>query len=121
MHVSVAIENFKSIERVSLKLGKVTALIGPPNSGKSNFLEALSAFGYAVKVAVERKLGWHDERSLGVLSDYIRMTSCVELTHRLRGGAARVRGGRCDVGGRVRSSRPAKGRAPLLAAQSMRC
>ena len=37
----VSIQNFKSLKDVTLELQKVNLLIGPNNSGKSNFLKAL--------------------------------------------------------------------------------
>lgn len=41
------IENFKSIESLTLPLGRVTVLIGENGAGKSNVLEAMSYFGAA--------------------------------------------------------------------------
>lgn len=38
----VEIENFKSIERLALELGRVTVLIGANGSGKSNIIEAIA-------------------------------------------------------------------------------
>jgi len=38
---SVYIENFRSIEKLETALGDICALVGPNNSGKSNFLEAV--------------------------------------------------------------------------------
>lgn len=38
---SIAIDNFKSLRRVDLKLGRLNLLIGANASGKSNFLDAL--------------------------------------------------------------------------------
>lgn len=35
------LENFKSLERASLELGKITVIIGPNGTGKSSFLQAL--------------------------------------------------------------------------------
>ena len=46
------IENFKSIENLTLPLGRVTVLIGENGAGKSNVLEAV-AFYFA---AAEAKL-----------------------------------------------------------------
>ena len=40
----VRIQNFKSLKDVTLDLQKVNLLIGPNNSGKSNFLKALEFF-----------------------------------------------------------------------------
>ncbi|MDP1587712.1 MAG: AAA family ATPase [Prosthecobacter sp.] len=42
------IENFKSIESLTLPLGRVTVLIGENGAGKSNVLEAMAFFGSAV-------------------------------------------------------------------------
>jgi predicted ATPase len=41
----VSIQNFKSLKDVTLDLQKVNLLIGPNNSGKSNFLKALELWG----------------------------------------------------------------------------
>lgn len=41
MITKIEIENFKSIEKATVELGKFNVLIGPNNSGKSNFLEAI--------------------------------------------------------------------------------
>ncbi|MEA5458938.1 AAA family ATPase [Arcicella sp. LKC2W] len=40
----VSIQNFKSLKDVTLELQRVNLLIGPNNSGKSNFLKALESF-----------------------------------------------------------------------------
>ena len=40
MITKIEIENFKSIEKATVELGKFNVLIGPNNSGKSNFIEA---------------------------------------------------------------------------------
>jgi predicted ATPase len=42
------IENFKSIESLTLPLGRVTVLIGENGAGKSNVLEAIAFYGAAV-------------------------------------------------------------------------
>lgn len=41
----VSIQNFKSLKDVTLDLQKVNLLIGPNNSGKTNFLKALELIG----------------------------------------------------------------------------
>jgi predicted ATPase len=41
----VSIQNFKSLKDVTLELQKVNLLIGPNNSGKSNFLKGLELWG----------------------------------------------------------------------------
>jgi AAA15 family ATPase/GTPase len=42
--VRLRIRGFKSIEEASLDLSRINVVIGPPESGKSNLLEALSIF-----------------------------------------------------------------------------
>jgi AAA15 family ATPase/GTPase len=42
----VSIQNFKSLKDVTLDLQKVNLLIGPNNSGKTNFLKALESFSF---------------------------------------------------------------------------
>jgi len=44
--LKIKIENFKSIKSIELELAPATLLIGPPASGKSNILDALSLIGY---------------------------------------------------------------------------
>ncbi|GEM_PF-1655726 len=44
LEATLKIENFKSIKSAELKLRPVTIFIGPPDSGKSNTLEALGLF-----------------------------------------------------------------------------
>jgi hypothetical protein len=44
--VEVSISHYKSIEKVQMKLGKVTVLLGPPAAGKSNVLEAIALATY---------------------------------------------------------------------------
>ncbi|GAB2520861.1 AAA family ATPase [Spirosoma aerophilum] len=44
----VSIQNFKSLKDVTLDLQKINLLIGPNNSGKTNFLKALEFFKFAV-------------------------------------------------------------------------
>lgn len=54
----VSIQNFKSLKDVTLDLQKVNLLIGPNNSGKTNFLKALDFFEFGVlqdDVAAERQ------------------------------------------------------------------
>jgi AAA15 family ATPase/GTPase len=45
----VSIQNFKSLKDVTLELQKVNLLIGPNNSGKSNFLKALELLANCVQ------------------------------------------------------------------------
>lgn len=44
---------FKSLEDVTVELGRVNVLIGPNGSGKSNFLEALGVLGAAARGRVD--------------------------------------------------------------------
>ena len=43
----ISVQNFKSVEKLELGLGRVTVLIGENGSGKSNILEAIALFGAA--------------------------------------------------------------------------
>ena len=52
----IVVENFKSLRRVDLKLGRMNLLIGANASGKSNFLDALR-----VLQGIGRRL--HDRRN----------------------------------------------------------
>jgi len=49
--MEIHIENFKSIEKLSLKLKNINFLVGPPASGKSNLLEAIAFYSILRKVA----------------------------------------------------------------------
>ncbi len=57
---NLEISNFKSIKNIQMDCKRINVLIGRPNVGKSNILEALSLFTA------------HDNRSPKFLSDYIR-------------------------------------------------
>ena len=53
MITEIEIEGFKSLEKVSLKLGKLNLFVGANASGKSNFFDALRALqgiGYGFKI-----------------------------------------------------------------------
>lgn len=50
----VSIQNFKSLKEVTLELQKVNLLIGPNNSGKSNFLKALELWGRYISFQTEQ-------------------------------------------------------------------
>lgn len=45
----LSIRNFKSIKSVDMKCGRINVLIGRPNVGKSNVLEAIGALGAGAK------------------------------------------------------------------------
>ena len=47
MLTSVKIRNYKSIESITLDLGRITVLIGENGAGKSNILEAIALAGAA--------------------------------------------------------------------------
>ncbi|MBO0939515.1 AAA family ATPase [Fibrella sp. HMF5335] len=73
----VSIQNFKSLKDVTLDLQKVNLLIGPNNSGKTNFLKALEFFN---KVVLQNpSLSEHQTLSYSFLrsSSYISL----ELTY----------------------------------------
>lgn len=42
----LGIQNFRSISKANLKLGEITVVIGPSDSGKSNLVRALKAWAY---------------------------------------------------------------------------
>lgn len=52
MFTELNIQNFKSLENVSLKLQRVNLLIGPNNSGKSNLLKAIE-FPFGINARYE--------------------------------------------------------------------
>lgn len=66
---SISIERFKSIEQTQITLGRVTALVGPNNAGKSSVLQA---FQFGVSVAQSLKLDgtsrWNGDALSGTLS-----------------------------------------------------
>ncbi|MBO0934034.1 AAA family ATPase [Fibrella aquatilis] len=74
----VSIQNFKSLKDVTLDLQKVNLLIGPNNSGKTNFLKALEFFNKNVlqnsSISLEQILNDSFMRS----SSYVSL----ELTYR---------------------------------------
>ncbi len=55
--MKVEIKNFKSIKKVEIDLATINVLIGPPNSGKSNFLESLYLYG------IKRRLEYFYEKT----------------------------------------------------------
>jgi len=54
----VSIQNFKSLKDVTLDLQKVNLLIGPNNSGKTNFLKALSSVNTLRSTGVDFSVGF---------------------------------------------------------------
>ena len=53
--IKVSISNYKSIDSLQLDIKPVTVLIGPPNTGKSNILEALYLAGLPGKLYMALK------------------------------------------------------------------
>ncbi|RLE48601.1 MAG: ATP-binding protein [Candidatus Methanomethylicota archaeon] len=53
--MQITINNFKSIENVTLRLRPLTILLGPPASGKSNILDAMAFIGYFNKLRLLRE------------------------------------------------------------------
>ena len=98
MHVTI--ERFKSVRRLGLELGDVTVLVNPPAGGKTNVMEALATLGYAVKAAVESRLGEYPEpRLVPYYNELVRALSCDDLLWRYPPGAgiAVVRVGGTEV------------------------
>lgn len=54
------IQNFRNIRNVEVQLGTVVALIGENNSGKSNFLYALTLPFLSDESAINKNLSWTD-------------------------------------------------------------
>lgn len=54
----VSIQNFKSLKDVTLELQKVNLLIGPNNSGKSNFLKALELWEVIENENIDKVENW---------------------------------------------------------------
>ena len=53
--IKVSIENYKTIDSLQLDIKPVTILVGPPNTGKSNILEALYIAGIPGKLYMAPK------------------------------------------------------------------
>ncbi len=71
---NLRIKNFKSIKDVELDLSRVNLLIGPPNSGKSNIIEAFAL------VRLLSPFSEHPSRTLE-LSSILRFRNYAELFH----------------------------------------
>lgn len=63
----IAIQNFKSIQSLALKPGRVTVLIGENGSGKSNILEAIAFAGCAASEKLDNEFLYH--RGIRVTED----------------------------------------------------
>jgi energy-coupling factor transporter ATP-binding protein EcfA2 len=58
MLTEITIKNFKSIEALTLPLGRVNVLIGENGSGKSNILEAIGFLGAAQARKLDNEFLW---------------------------------------------------------------
>ena len=56
----VQIENYRNLRQVDIELGDIVTLIGENNSGKSNFLRAISIPLSSDDVGMNKRLSWHD-------------------------------------------------------------
>ena len=56
----VKIDNYRNLKHVDVELGNIVTLIGENNSGKSNFLSALSLPLFSEDSSLSRKLSWYD-------------------------------------------------------------
>lgn len=86
---SISIERFKSIERTEISLGRVTALVGPNNAGKSSVLQA---FQFGVSVAQSLGLDGTSRWNGAILSGTLSTQQLVYTP--LRDVQALARGGR---------------------------
>ena len=74
----IKIKNFKTVKEANLELGKVTVLLGPPSSGKSNVLEALALLGYPYRLKL-RELYKSPSNVKPTLHDIIRLESVEDI------------------------------------------
>ena len=56
----VKIENYRNLRSINVTLGKIVTLIGENNSGKSNFLRAISLPLSSDDVGINKHLSWYD-------------------------------------------------------------
>lgn len=56
----VQIENYRNLRQVDIELGDIVTLIGENNSGKSNFLRAISIPLSSDDVGMNKRLSWYD-------------------------------------------------------------
>lgn len=77
----VVIENYKSIESLSLDLGRVTVLIGANGSGKSNILEAIALCSAAAAGKLDSEFLF--ARGIRVSDDTKHMRSAFDMTKSL--------------------------------------
>ena len=56
----VQIDNYRNLKHVDIELGNIVALIGENNSGKSNFLRAISIPLSSDDTGTSKRLSWYD-------------------------------------------------------------
>ena len=56
----VIIKNYRNLKSVEVDLGNIVTLIGENNSGKSNFLRALSIPLLSDDSGISKRLSWYD-------------------------------------------------------------
>lgn len=49
----IKIKGYKNIESAELKLGNFNVIIGPNNSGKSNFIQSISFINYIINSSLD--------------------------------------------------------------------
>ena len=65
----IKIENFKRIEKLELELRPFDCLVGPNNSGKTTFLQALALFDFCLASCIKKKNGDLDLKSQSIPQD----------------------------------------------------
>ena len=56
----VQIDNFRNLKHIDVQLGNVVTLIGENNSGKSNFIRALTLPLSSDDSGASKRLSWYD-------------------------------------------------------------
>ncbi len=98
---SIAIEGFKSLEKVAIKLGSINIFIGANGSGKSNFLEAIRilqgiGYGFAIDEIFNGKPKsancdiWEPIRGGSRKADFVRRNNEDSSTVEKEMGATRI-------------------------------
>jgi len=84
MITRLRVQNFKALRDVDVELGPFTVLIGPNDTGKSSFLEAV----YALAQSTRRPLAecfWSPWRGLDLVSGHRREEEVVFEADEVRG------------------------------------
>src|SRR5687768_4356065 len=80
----LTISNFKSLRRVNVSLGPLNVLVGPNESGKSNFLDVIQFLGDSVRddlgPAIDRREGFDRVRFRGTEGGSIEIRVEAEVT-----------------------------------------